>query len=171
MLGPTRWQVKLGEVSDVTPCVAMPPIQPTRMQRALVGFSRSRWARPFQWMRDEKFWRDVATQAIGGAIVVTAGYLFGLGAGTIPPPTNKNIMFDVVVVIGAFVVSFVAAGGFRFLLSAGFRGPHDGFARAIWAGRPRRQKVAFFIGGCIPWLIWAGGTVGLSYLVLHWFSP
>jgi hypothetical protein len=132
-------------------------------------FSRSRWSRPLRWMGEEEFWRDVATRAIAGAIVVGIGYAFGLSAGTIPPPTNKNLLFDVVVVLAATVVCLLLAGGLSLLLGPRYRRPRDPMGREIWKRSPLKHKIAGYIGSTIPWFVFIGGTVGLSFLVLSWF--
>jgi hypothetical protein len=133
-------------------------------------FSRSRWSRPLRWMGEEQFWKDVATRAIAGAMVVGIGYAFGLSAGTIPPPTNKNLLFDVMVVLAATVVCFFLAGGISLLLNPRHRRPRDGIGRDMWKRQSLKHKIAFYIGSSIPWFVFIGGTVGLSFLVLGWLA-
>jgi hypothetical protein len=122
-------------------------------------------------MREGQFWKDVATRAIAGLIVVGIGYAFGLSAGTIPPPTNKNLLFDVVVVLGATFLCFILAGGVSLLVGARGRRPRDAMGRHIWNQSPLSRKIGFYIRASIPWLVFVGGTIGLSALVLIWFSP
>jgi hypothetical protein len=42
--------------------------------------------------------------------------------------------------------------------------------RVLWERSPLRHKIAFYIGVSIPWFVFIGGAVGLSFLVLTWLS-
>ena len=134
--------------------------------------TQSRWIKPLRWMRDEQFWRDVFKSVVSGVLVLGVAYAFGLSAGTIPPPTNSNILLDVLVVAGAGVVSALLAG--VFVASVGVRHlrPRDHIGRVLWDMHTSRlRKAGSRVISAVPWVILFGGTAGLSWLVLHWLSP
>ena len=148
-----------------------PPVKP------LIWFQTvPRWV---HWFVEEQFWRDVATRTIAGAIVVGLGYLFGVGAGTIPPPTNKNIGFDVVVAVVSLLVSLVFALAFAGALDTSHSGPPakklvvpgsgDPVGYKLWLDKPRWRKALYYLlrVAILTMPLW--GTVGLSWLVLSLF--
>lgn len=145
-----------------------PPVKP------LIWFQKvPRWV---HWFVEEQFWRDVATRTIAGAIVVGLSYLFGVGAGTIPPPTNKNIGFDVVVVLAALLLSLFLAFGFAGGLDLSHSGPpgknlvvpgsSDPVGYKFWLDKPWWRKALYYAirVAILTMPLW--GTVGLSWLVL-----
>jgi multisubunit Na+/H+ antiporter MnhC subunit len=57
------------------------------------------WQWPGEWLRDEKFWKDVATRTVSGALVVFIVFLVGVSNGLLKVPTVMNI------VIGLFLIA------------------------------------------------------------------
>ncbi|NHW45936.1 sulfite exporter TauE/SafE family protein [Paenarthrobacter sp. MSM-2-10-13] len=49
-----------------------------------------------EWMRDEKFWRDVASRTLAGALVVAMGYLVAVANGLLAVPSVAQIFVGVV---------------------------------------------------------------------------
>lgn len=67
---------------------------------------------PRIWWHDEKFWREVATRALAGLIVVFVGYLFAVATGYLERPPVRAVL--------AFVVSAaIFLGGPYMLLLVG----------------------------------------------------
>lgn len=54
------------------------------MEEPEVKLKPSEW--PREWWHDEKFWKDVASRTVAGAIVVFLGYLAALAGGYIAQP-------------------------------------------------------------------------------------
>jgi putative copper export protein len=48
------------------------------------------WEWPFIWALDEKFWRDVASRAIAGLIVVSSVAVIGFASGVLAVPDESN---------------------------------------------------------------------------------
>ena len=69
------------------------------------------WRWPAEWVRDEKFWRDVATRTASGILVVAISYHFAVFMGYIQNPGVWNS-------IGAFISSVAVTSGVG--LIAGF---------------------------------------------------
>ena len=69
---------------------------------------------PLQWVREEKFWQDVATRTLSAIIAAGFLYLFAVGAGYVTSPDTTRILKGLVVSIGPFVV----AGVFGLVLGA-----------------------------------------------------
>ncbi|WP_459384533.1 hypothetical protein [Arthrobacter humicola] len=63
------------------------------------------WQWPGEWMRDEKFWRDVASRTLAGAFVVAIGYLVAVANGLLQVPSVAQV------VVG---IGFVAAAACLF---------------------------------------------------------
>ena len=54
------------------------------------------WQWPGEWMRDEKFWRDVASRTLAGAFVVAIGYLVAVANGLLQVPSIAQIFVGIV---------------------------------------------------------------------------
>ena len=53
------------------------------------------WQWPREWMRDEKFWRDVASRTASGLIVLFVGYWTALLIGFVKTPDNFRASYQV----------------------------------------------------------------------------
>jgi cation transport ATPase len=54
-----------------------------------VGRSKP-WQWPGEWVKDEKFWREVTARATSGLLVVFVGYIAAMVLGYISTPTGKQ---------------------------------------------------------------------------------
>ncbi|WP_374159090.1 hypothetical protein ACEWX3_07660 [Mycobacterium sp. G7A2] len=123
---------------------------------------------PISWVFQEKFWRDVATQTIAGGIVVGLGYTYGVAAGTIPPPSNDNFVFNVIVVGVSFVASLIVT----LLIVAQFWRPDPRMRRSPlwWDMAPRRDvrraTILILVMVFLPIVL----TVVLTWTVLQFVS-
>ena len=132
-----------------------------------------------RWFGEAQFWRDVMTRALAGLVVVGVGYVFGVSAGTLPPPTNKNIAFDVVIVVVSFVVSVVIAFFCAVGLDLAGVTPTktlvipggDPFRGFNWDAMPWWKKAPLYLARFLVLSLPLWGTVGLSMLALGLFSP
>lgn len=71
------------------------------------------WHWPRIWWHDQGFWREVATKAIAGLIVVFVGYLFATAAGYIQLPSFKTIMAFVIcsaLFLGSMLLIVISIG-------------------------------------------------------------
>lgn len=59
------------------------------------------WQWPGEWMRDEKFWRDVASRTLAGALVVFIGYLVAVANGLLQVPSVAQVAVAVGFLAGA----------------------------------------------------------------------
>lgn len=55
---------------------------------------------PLRWILDEKFWRDIATQALGTGVVVVVGFLWASAAGYLSPDAQNAGDHWIVVLVG-----------------------------------------------------------------------
>ncbi|MFJ4029527.1 hypothetical protein ACIPWF_19280 [Paenarthrobacter sp. NPDC089989] len=65
------------------------------------------WQWPAEWMRDEKFWRDVASRTLSGLLVVLLGYAAAVWLGYIKTPDGFNVMQAIVQGIFVLVAGFI----------------------------------------------------------------
>ncbi|BBZ27879.1 hypothetical protein MMAD_21740 [Mycolicibacterium madagascariense] len=132
------------------------------------------------WLYRRKFVRDVASQTVAGFIVVIAGYLFGLGAGTIPPPTNRNFVVDLLIVVASFVVA--SAVTFWLALRLDLNGPTthrplvvpsggDVFRAYFWQAKPWWIKTGYVVARWLVLTMPLWGTAALSAALWLAFSP
>ncbi|MFB2580199.1 hypothetical protein ACEXQD_03035 [Herbiconiux sp. P15] len=92
--------------------------------------ARNPWSLPAQWLREEKFWRDIGTRVLAGVITAAIVYLGALVLGYLHTP---EIGVGVTIVLTAAVVALLLAGAGA--LFAGLR------ARSR-EGRPLAGRVA-----------------------------
>ncbi|WP_160665114.1 hypothetical protein [Pseudarthrobacter sp. ATCC 49987] len=59
------------------------------------------WQWPGEWMRDEKFWRDVASRTLAGALVVAMGYLVAVANGLLQVPPVAQVVVGICFIAGA----------------------------------------------------------------------
>ncbi|WP_146188130.1 hypothetical protein [Mycetocola zhujimingii] len=59
---------------------------------------------PLEWWRDEKFWRDVASRALAGLIVVALTGLVALVSGLLNDPVYQSALFRL---FGLIVVAVI----------------------------------------------------------------
>ncbi|WP_312099829.1 hypothetical protein [Corynebacterium dentalis] len=50
------------------------------------------WQWPLEWWYDEKFWRDVASRAVAGIIVVFVGYAVAVASGLLGFPNPRKVV-------------------------------------------------------------------------------
>lgn len=62
------------------------------------------WQWPGEWMRDEKFWRDVGSRTIAGFIVVVLGYFSAIGLGYVQQPNYRRIVVVAIAVVFAVLM-------------------------------------------------------------------
>lgn len=154
----------------------MPPPNPPKFKFMFVGPPRY-----LRWLFEGEFWKDVCSRTVAGAIVVLLGYLYGVGAGTIPPPTNKNFVVIVAVVLFSFVVSsllWIPLAAVSDLMGTG--GPRqpfvmptraDVFTSHMWQSKRWWAKAPYHLFRAFVILFPLLGTVGLSALLLWAFAP
>jgi hypothetical protein len=65
------------------------------------------WQWPGEWMKDEKFWKDVATRTVSGVLTVGVIYVYGLAVGYFKSP----------VIVGSTLM-FIGAGGMVLVFAA-----------------------------------------------------
>lgn len=66
---------------------------------------------PRIWWHDEKFWREVATRALAGLIVVFIGYMFAIATGYLQVPTVRTVI--AFILCAAFIlIAFVVIARF-----------------------------------------------------------
>jgi hypothetical protein len=124
-----------------------------------------------QWFRDEQFWRDVTKSAVSALIVAAIIYAFGLGAGTIPPPTSDNFAVNVLVVIGSIVLSLFLAALVGAVTNARFMVPRDQFGRAWFAAQPFNRRLGAYVVRALPWTVFVSGSLGISWALISWLAP
>jgi hypothetical protein len=66
-----------------------------------------------QWMRDEKFWREVTARAASGAIVLLVGFLAAVWLGYIKTPEGFNATQAIVQGIFVIVASLILFRNYR----------------------------------------------------------
>jgi len=71
------------------------------------------WQWPAEWVKDEKFWRDVATRTAAGLIVGLIGYVFLVLQGVIQSPS----FWDSIASFFAAIGITGASGGFFFAMA------------------------------------------------------
>ncbi len=107
-----------------------------------------------KWIRSERFWRDVASQALGGLVVLAAGAIAATAAG----------------LLSSEQAAALGRGFAGFLLFAGSLGlVHLAFLRALRWGRRRddwsvRRFTVYAVGVLA---VQIGVSVGLLYLWLR----
>lgn len=57
------------------------------------------WQWPGEWVKDERFWREVTARATSGLIVVLVGYIAAMVLGYIATPTGRQTLNLVVLAI------------------------------------------------------------------------
>ena len=62
---------------------------------------------PAEWRRDEKFWREVATRAIAGLIVVILGYVGAVLLGYLQKPDFVNNTANVLAILCIILMVFI----------------------------------------------------------------
>ncbi|MDQ0869008.1 multisubunit Na+/H+ antiporter MnhB subunit [Arthrobacter sp. V1I9] len=62
------------------------------------------WQWPGEWMRDEKFWRDVGSRTIAGFIVVILGYFSAIGLGYVQQPNYRRLTVVAIAVVFALIM-------------------------------------------------------------------
>lgn len=75
------------------------------MTEAEVAEKSKPWQWPGEWMKDEKFWKDVASRTLSGVLAVGIIYLYGLAVGYFKTP----------VIVGTTLLA-IGAGGFAIVL-------------------------------------------------------
>lgn len=55
------------------------------------------WRWPLEWWHDEKFWRDVASRAVAGIIVVFVGYAVAVTSGLLGFPDLRRVVAVILV--------------------------------------------------------------------------
>ena len=55
------------------------------------------WQWPLEWWHDEKFWRDVASRAVAGIIVVFVGYAVAVASGLLGFPDLRQVVAVILV--------------------------------------------------------------------------
>lgn len=68
---------------------------------------RPAWRIPLAWLREESFYRDIATRALSIAVVALGAYLYAISVGYIATPTGRQTFTTA---ISAFVVIFTIVG-------------------------------------------------------------
>ncbi|MFC9420027.1 hypothetical protein [Bacillus mobilis] len=68
------------------------------------------WQWPGAWMRDEKFWKDVASRTASGLLVVIIGLLYAGAAGYITQPDVRGFLIGFAVVALGWTVVFLVIG-------------------------------------------------------------
>lgn len=71
------------------------------------------WRWPGEWIRDEKFWKDVASRTLSGVLAVGVIYVYGLAVGYFQTPiivgttlAATGMIGFVIVLVTMFVVVF-----------------------------------------------------------------
>lgn len=68
------------------------------------------WSWPFQWLKDEKWWRDVSSRAVAGLLIVLVTYALGVASGYLNKPgVGGPLIFLLVglVVILSMIPTFI----------------------------------------------------------------
>ncbi len=65
------------------------------------------WQWPLEWWHDEKFWRDVASRAVAGIIVVFVGYAVAVASGLLGFPDLRQVVAVIIVWAAGCAVLFV----------------------------------------------------------------
>lgn len=95
------------------------------------------WQWPGEWMRDEKFWRDVASRTASGVLVVVIGLAYAAAAGYITSPDLRRFLFG----LGMSLVILVP--GYIWFAKQGV--PEISKAFAPHPKRGRRIALALFL--------------------------
>jgi hypothetical protein len=125
---------------------------------------RPRYLLPTQWILEESFWREITTRTVSGGLVVVIGYIYGVGAGTIPAPTNKNIVFDVLVVCGVFIVTTLIYVNLTYSL---FRAVKDSKPNEPFSGALKLMGVIVLVGF---FAFYIAASVAICALLIETFS-
>jgi hypothetical protein len=65
----------------------------------------SPWQWPSQWVRDEGFWRDVASRGTASFVVVVVGYVFATSAGYISTPGGFKLLLYALTGLAGFAIT------------------------------------------------------------------
>lgn len=76
------------------------------------------WQWPGEWVKDEKFWRDVASRAAAGLIVVFIGYLVAVASGLLGLPDLRKVLAVTLVFAAAIITFLPIVFGSRKLIGA-----------------------------------------------------
>jgi hypothetical protein len=116
------------------------------------------WKWPGEWVRDEKFWRDVASRVAAALIVVGLGYTFAIASGYLAAPKPVITALFIIGGVGlgfTILVGLVAAARMD---NSKVRTKEEGrFAKTVWV-----------IGGCSMIVLAMANMLSIAAAIFHW---